>query len=234
MGEVPDGGRRDIEGFASGCEEGCELQQLYFSGSSSSVSDVHGSMTIAGIAADGDDPGDWRLTRTPPGARPALRHTRARRRSKLTPSASGLALDIAKGDSTVVRLTTADLPGSPPMVATTTTALEEAGGDDVEGASLIGTRTPMRVPAAPARCRSSATTAACPTSAAALREYGDLSTDVSITQLLVAPGTPPRCMQDVRKAGVDLAACAPRPTCSTSSAPTPSRWAGRCSCWSAC
>ena len=44
MGEVPMKGDATIDGVRVRCEEGCELQQLYLSGSSSSVSDVHGSL----------------------------------------------------------------------------------------------------------------------------------------------------------------------------------------------
>ena len=129
MGEVPMKGDATIKGFASGCEEGCELQQLYFSGSSSSVSDVHGSLTIASIAADGDDPGDWRLT-DDTAWRPARPYgtTSGEAPVQLSASASGLTLEIPEGDSTVVRLTSSDLPGAPPMVATTSTQLESSGG----------------------------------------------------------------------------------------------------------
>ena len=205
MGEVPMKGDATIQGFASGCEEGCELQQLYFSGSSSSVSDVHGSLTIAGISADGDDPGDWRLT-DDTAWRPARPYgtTSGEAPVQLSASASGLSLEIPKGDSTVVRLTTSDLPGAPPMVATTSTQLESSGGDDVAGASLIGTRTPMRVAGRAGALPLVGNNGGLSDLGAALREYGNLSTDVSITQLLVAPGTPASVMQDVRKAGVDL------------------------------
>ena len=205
MGEVPMEGDATIKGFASGCEEGCELQQLYFSGSSSSVSDVHGSMTIAGVSADGDDPGDWRLT-DETAWRPARPYgtTSGEAPVQLSASAGGLTLEIPEGDSTVVRLTSSDLPGAPPMVATTSTQLESSGGDDVDGASLIGTRTPMRVAGRAGALPLVGNNGGLSDLGAALREYGDLSTDVSITQLLVAPGTPASVMQDVRKAGVDL------------------------------
>ncbi|MEO6512642.1 MAG: FtsX-like permease family protein, partial [Nocardioides sp.] len=79
-----------------------------------------------------------------------------------------------------------------------------AGVDDVQGASLIGTRTPMRV---------TGTTGALPVVGnnggisdlgAALREYGDLSTDVSITELMVAADTPTSVLTQLRTSGVDL------------------------------
>ena len=205
MGEVPMTGDATIEGFASGCEEGCELQQLYFSGSSSSVSDLHGTMTVSSIAADGDDPGDWRLT-DDTAWRPARPYgtTSGEAPVQLSAGASGLTLDIPEGESTVVRLTTTDLPGAPPLVATTSTRLESVGGDDVEGASLIGTRTPMRVAGRAGALPLVGNNGGLSDLGAALREYGNFSTDVTITQLLVAPGTPASVMQEVRKAGVDL------------------------------
>jgi hypothetical protein len=204
MGEVPMKGDVTIEGFASGCETGCELQQLYLSGSSSSVSDAHGSLTIASVSANGDDPGDWRLDQD--GAWRAARPygDSGDPSVDLTPGRGGLALDIPQGDASIVRITTADLPDAPAMVATSTTTLEDAGGTDVEGASLLGTRTPMHV---------TGTTGALPVVGnnggisdlgAALREYGDLSTDVSITQLMVAGGTPASVLTQLRKSGVDL------------------------------
>jgi hypothetical protein len=204
MGEIPMKGDVTIRGFASGCEQGCELQQLYLSGSSSSVSDAHGSLTIASISADGDDPGDWRLDQD--GAWRAARPfgDSGAPPVDLTPSSSGLELDIAKGDSTIVRITSADLPDAPPMVATSTTTLEEAGADDVQGASLIGTRTPMRVTGTTGSLPVVGNNGGISDLGAALREYGDLSTDVTISQLMVAGGTPPSVMTQLRKSGVDL------------------------------
>ncbi len=205
MGEVPMEGDATIKGFASGCDEGCELQQLYISGSSSAVSDLHGSLTIASVAAGGDDPGDWRLT-DDDAWRPARPYgtTSGAAPVQLGASAGGLALDIPEGESTVVRLTTADLPDAPPLVATTSTQLESSGGDDVDGASLIGTRTPMRVVGRAGALPLVGNNGGLSDLGAALREYGDLSTDVSLTQLLVAPGTPASVMTELRKAGVDL------------------------------
>ncbi len=204
MGEVPMEGDVTIKGFASGCEQGCELQQLYLSGSSSSVSDAHGSLRIASIAGDGDDPGDWRLTED--GAWRAARPfgTSDAPPVDLTPGRDGLALDIAKGDSTIVRITSADLPESPNVVVTSTTPLEETGTDDVEGASLIGTRTPMRVRGTAGTLPVVGNNGGLSDLGAALREYGDLSTDVTITELMVAGDTPASVLQDLRKSGVDL------------------------------
>ncbi len=204
MGEVPMKGDATLEGFASDCEQGCELQQFYLSGSSSSVSDVHGTVTIASVAADGDDSGDWRLGDSdawrparpfgPSGAAPV----------SLSGGSDGLTLDIPEGESTIVRFTTSDVPGSPPMVATTGTQLEDAGPDGVDGASLIGTRTPMQVEGRAGALPVVGNNGGLSDLGAALREYGDLSTDVILTELLVAADTPAPVMTELRKAGVDL------------------------------
>ena len=61
LGTLPKKGSVTLDGFVSECADGCSVQQLYLSGSSSSVSDASGQVTIASIAADGDEPGDWRL-----------------------------------------------------------------------------------------------------------------------------------------------------------------------------
>ena len=59
-----------IDGFVSDCREGCTFQQLFIAGSSSSVTDAAGRITIRSIAANGDEPGDWRLD-DPDAWRPA-------------------------------------------------------------------------------------------------------------------------------------------------------------------
>jgi hypothetical protein len=204
MGELPLKGDATIEGFASGCEQGCELQQLYLSGSSSSVTDVHGTFTIAAVATDGEDPGDWRLTDASAwrAARPFGTSDTAP--VSLSAGAGGLTLDIAEGEPTVVRITTTDLPDAPAMVATTGTKLDDAGRDEVEGASLIGTRTPMQVTGRADALPVVGNNGGISDLGVALREYGDLSTDVSLTELLVASGTPRSVIADLRKAGVDL------------------------------
>ncbi len=204
LGEVPLEGDATVEGFVSDCEAGCEVQQLFVSGSSSSVTDAHGSLTISTIAADGAEAGEWRV-----GVADAWRPARPFPTSgtapfSLTSSGGGLTLDVPGGDATVLRMTTTDLPAAPPMVATESTPLEPVGAGDVNGASLLGTRTPMQL---------AGTTGALPVVGdngglsdlgAALREYGDLSSNVSATELLVAADTPDSVLGELREAGVDL------------------------------
>jgi len=194
LGSVPLRGSATIDGFVSECEQGCAFQQLFVAGSSSSVSDAHGELTVASIAADGDGPngaGDWRLGQS--GAwRPARPFgTSGSAPVQLETVGDGLRLTIGGGEAAVVRLTTADLPGAPAVVATDSTLLEETAGEGVDGASLVGARTPMtlagRVSALPL-----------------VGEYGDQSTSVPFTELLVAPGTPTAVLDRVRDQGVDL------------------------------
>ena len=90
------------------------------------------------------------------------------------------------------------------MVATTGTKLDDAGRDEVEGASLIGTRTPMRVTGRADALPVVGNNGGISDLGVALREYGDLSTDVSLTELMVASGTPRSVITDLREAGVDL------------------------------
>ena len=105
-------------------DQGCELQQVYVSGSSSSVSDAYGELTIASLAADGD-PGEWRLT-----DEDAWRPARPFGNSGASPvvlaaGPDGLRLSIAEAEATVVRISTDDIPAAPPLVATESTVLEE-------------------------------------------------------------------------------------------------------------
>ena len=201
VGSLPMRGDVRITGTLSECDQGCELQQLYVSGSSSSVSDAFGELTIASLGADGDA-GVWRLT-DEDAWRPARPFgTSGTSPVALTPGPDGLRLSISEGEATVVRITTNDIPAAPPLVATESTALED--GPLVEGASLIGTRTPMEL---------AGRTLALPTVGQegglsdlepALREYGDLVGTIPQSYLLVAVGTPPSVIEDVRDLGISL------------------------------
>ena len=126
-----------------------------------------GVLTIAAIAADGEDPGDWRLD-DPSAWRPALPFGD----SGVAPVSimagdPGLKLQIS-GEPVVVRLTTSDVSETPPVVATDTTDLDPA---DVPGDTLSPTINGRRPCSAsgprcsspaetPRRCRWPAATAA--------------------------------------------------------------------------
>jgi hypothetical protein len=191
-------GTAELDGFVSECQSGCDLEQLFFAGSSSSVTDATGALTIADVTSDGDA-GDWRLDDPT-----AWRAARPFGPDGLPPlqvegGAGGLVVTIDQNESSVLRLTTTDQPETPPLVVTSGTSLDDLGDGTVNGASVIGTRTPMVV---------SATTGALPIVGnnggltdlrAALREYGDQATNIPLTELLVARGTPASVLMRVTK-----------------------------------
>ena len=203
IGTLPLKGSAELDGFVSECQSGCALEQVFVGGSSSSVTDATGTFTIAEVTSDGDA-GDWRLDDSsawraarPFGAdgRPPL---------QLSAGAGGLTVIVDQNGASVLRLTTTDKPEAPPLVVTSGTELDDLGGGTVNGASVIGTRTPMTV---------TETTGALPIVgdngglsdlSTALREYGDQATNISLTELLVAQGTPASVLDQVRKAGVGL------------------------------
>jgi putative ABC transport system permease protein len=206
LGSLPKKGSVTLEGFVSECADGCSVQQLYLSGSSSSVSDASGKVTIASIAADGDEPGDWRLD-DPDAWRPALPFGDSGVSPvSLDAGPDGLALQIS-GEPAVVRLTTTDVPVAPPIVATGTTDLDPVGGypaDTVNGASVNGVRTPMELTGRAEALPMVGNNGGLSDLTAALREYGDQASNITITHLMVAAGTPRSVLEQVRKEGVSL------------------------------
>ena len=207
LGDLPKKkGSVTIDGFVSECEDGCSLQQLFLAGSSSSVTDAAGRITIASIAADGDDAGDWRLDDAD-----AWRPARPFGESGSSPVsldtvAGGLELRLI-GDPAVVRLTTTDVPALPPVVATDTTLLDPVEGESAEavgGASVLGARTPMELTGQAKALPLVGSNGGLSDLTAALREYGDTSTEVPISELLVAADTPASVLAEVRELGIPL------------------------------
>jgi putative ABC transport system permease protein len=206
LGDLPRKGSVTIDGFVSECQDGCALQQMFFAGSSSSVTDAAGRITVASITADGDEAGDWRVDDAS-----AWRPARPFGESGFTPVnidsvPGGLELRLT-GEPAIVRLTTSDLPAAPPMVATDTTDLDTAEGeeaDTVNGASVLGARTPMRLTGEAKALPLVGSNGGLSDLTAALREYGDQASEVSITELLVADGTPASVLDEVRDLGVSL------------------------------
>jgi putative ABC transport system permease protein len=203
LGRLPLKGSVQLHGFVSQCSNGCEVEQLFVAGSSSSVTDATGSFTIAEVGHDGD-PGDWRLDDSTAwrAARPF--GTEGASPLQLEGTPGGLRVTVDQESASVLRLTTTDLPEAPPVVMTAGSVLDDLGRGTVNGASVLGARTPMTL---------ATTTDALPIVGdngglsdlrAALREYGDESTNVTITELLVASGTPPSVLDRVEELGVDL------------------------------
>jgi len=206
LGDLPMRGSVTIDGFVSECADGCALQQLFIAGSSSSVADSSGRLTIASIQADGEDPGDWRLDDAS-----AWRPARPFGESGQSPVTidsppGGLELRMT-GEPAVVRLTTSDLPAAPPVVATDATDLEGVDAEEagtVEGASVLGARTPMRLAGRAKALPLVGSNGGLSDLTAALREYGDQAAEVSITELMVAGDTPASVLEEVRENGVAL------------------------------
>jgi hypothetical protein len=206
LGDLPQKGSVTIDGFVSECVDGCALQQLFIAGSSSSVADSSGRLTIAGIEADGDDPGDWRLDDSS-----AWRPARPFGESDQSPvnidtAAGGLELGMT-GEPAVVRITTTDLPAAPPVVVTDATDLDAVDGeeaDTVNGASVLGARTPMQLTGRAKALPLVGSNGGLSDLTAALREYGDQASEVTITELLVAADTPASILNEVRAKGVAL------------------------------
>ena len=120
--------------------------------------------------------------------------------------AGGLELRLI-GDPAVVRLTTTDVPALPPVVATDTTLLDPVEGESAEavgGASVLGARTPMELTGQAKALPLVGSNGGLSDLTAALREYGDTSTEVPISELLVAADTPPSVLAEVRELGVPL------------------------------
>ena len=117
LGDVPLSGTAHLRAGTPGCEEACTVEQIYLSGSSDSVTDAQGSLRIQAIAADGADPGDWRLDDAS-AWRPARPYGTKDHPPTLEADAGGLLVTTPKNDTSIIRLTTADVPESPPLVLT--------------------------------------------------------------------------------------------------------------------
>ena len=93
-------------------------------------------------------------------------------------------------------------------MATETTDLDPVDpgtpADTVNGASVIGVRTPMELTGRAEALPMVGNNGGLSDLTAALREYGDQATNIPITHLMVAAGTPPSVLDQVRKQGVSL------------------------------
>jgi hypothetical protein len=204
LGEVPLSGATTLTGATPGCEQACTLEQLYLAGSSDSVTNAHGSFLVRSIAADGSEPGEWRLD-DQSAWRPARPYDQDDRpTATVEGGADGLLVTTRKRVTAIIRITTVDVPEAPPVVMTNGSSLESDGTGLVTGASLLGLRTPMQLTGSADSLPLVGTSGGLSDLASALREYGDHVGEVPITHLLVAPGTPASVLQDVEDAGVLL------------------------------
>ncbi len=201
LGQLPTKGDVTLTGSLAECDQGCSLEQVFVSGSSASVTDVKGTVTIARMAANGE-PGEWRLDDAS-AWRPARPYGAEGGAPVSLDSDSGLRLTIDASSPAVVRITTSDVTAEPAMVATDETKLAR-DGDTVLGASIIGTRTPMHLDGRTVALPLVGNEGGVSDLETALREYGDLAGAVTPTYLLVAEGTPASVLDEVRGLGVDL------------------------------
>lgn len=229
LGPVGNGARSTLRTGVTGCETSCAVDQVYLSGSGSSVTDAQGNLTISEVAVDGELV-DWRLAEASAwrAAQP-FPASLADPPVTLEAGADGLVLGIhlaalpgtdpsapdAEPASGIARITPADHPAVPAVLLTTSTDVEvpadpEGGAgvvydeDVVVGTSLQGVRTPMRDVRRVQVLPGLGTEGAMSDLGAALREFGSSSPAVTGTQLWVADGTPASVVDEVRAAGVTL------------------------------
>ena len=237
MGEVPMKGDATIKGFASGCEQGCELQQLYLSGQQLL------GLRRPRLVDDREHRGRRRRPRrlaaqraTAPGARRGPSAPPMRRPWTSRPAATVSRWTSPRAARPSCAITSADLPESPQPGGHQDDPARGGGRPTTStGASLIGTRTPMQVTGtrrhAPGRRQQRRP----------LRPGGRAARvrrPVHRRHPHRAAGRPGHARLGAPRTCASRAStsppCAPRPTSSTSCAPTPSLWAGGSSCWSAC
>lgn len=206
IGHLPRSGQADLKAAIGGCDDSCTFEQLYIAGSASSVTDAKGSLTIASITSDGTTPGDWQLD-NPDRWRPARPYgTEDATPIRLDASPGGLVLDLDPAEATIARITTNDHPDAPTLVVTDQTALTTTAANDgtVDGATLLGQRTPMVLKGRTRTLPLVGTNGGLSDLASAIRDFGDASIQVTTTDLLVAPGTPSSVLDAVRAQGVAL------------------------------
>jgi hypothetical protein len=209
------------------CQKSCTLEQLYVTGSSVSVSDAQGVLTLAGVAVDGrdqdwhlDEPGAWRPARPFPVSLvdpPVV----------LEPGDPGLRLRLYLGDlptgegpqdaqvSGFARITPSTTPDTVPALVTTSTRTQSAAREGsgialtypattVVGVSLNGQQVPMKVVDRVEALPLVGTEGSLSDLETALVEFDPPAGAVVTTQLLVAKGTPPAVLDAVRDQGIGL------------------------------
>ena len=209
------------------CSRPCQVEEIYVTGSSSSVSDAQGTMRIAGVAVDGravdwhlDEPSAWRPARPFPVSLidpPVV----------LEPGARGLRLRLYLGSlptgegpqnaqvSGFARITPAGTPDTVPALVARTTRTESAArsgsgialsypGSTVAGVALNGQQVPMRIVARVDALPLVGDEGSLSDLETSLVEFDPPVGAVLTTQLLVAEGTPASLLDAVRAKGVQL------------------------------
>ncbi len=226
LGRLRDGSGT-LTGATPGCDRTCLVEQLYVSGDSHSVSDVNGSLTLAGVAVDGRTvhwglgrDGGWRAARPFPVSLvdpPVV----------LDPGPGGLHLKVFLGQlppgkvtnptmlAGYARITPGSTPDVAPVVVTTGTATPPAarpgsgtaieyGPDVVVGTGLNGEQAPMRVVGRVRALPVLGDEGELADLETSLVEFEPPTGAVVVVELWTAADVPPAMLARVRAAGIDL------------------------------
>ena len=223
VGELHNGPRQVLEVPLEGCDKPCVLEQLYVTGSSVSVSDVQGKLTILSVEVDHRlarwhlDPDSWRPARPFPVSLVDPPVVIERRRAR--PRAPALPRPAPPGQGRRTRRS-AGSPGSRPRPrrtpcrrwspGTRTETADQTGSgialtypaSTVAGVSLNGQQVPMRVVDRVSTLPLVGTEGSLSDLETALVEFEPPSGALVTTQLLVADGTPAAVVDRVRAPGV--------------------------------
>jgi putative ABC transport system permease protein len=226
LGAVRNGPSDRLTAPVERCARQCAVEQLYVSGSSSSVSDVQGALTIDAVAVDGHrvdwglaDPGGWRPARPFPVSLvdpPVV----------LSTAGSGLRLQLYLGRlpgagpqlaqvSGFARITPSRTPDVVPALVTRGTATDSAAqqgsgialdypASAVVGTSLNGEQVPMRVVERVRALPGLGDEGSLSDLETALVEFEPPLEALVTTELWVARDTPPSVLTAIRARGISL------------------------------
>ncbi|HET9861148.1 MAG TPA: ABC transporter permease [Nocardioidaceae bacterium] len=227
LGDLPDGESVELVAPVRGCDEECAVEQIYLTGSASSVTDVQGELTITSVSVDGA-PVDWRLADDG-----AWRAARPFPVSLVDPpvtlesSAGGLRVNVFLGQlppgensapvmlSGYARITPGGTSDVVPVVVTEGTETVEVGAPTsgigldypagtVVGTALSGGQVPMRVVATVDALPALGDEGAMSDLATSLVEFEPPAGLLLETRLWVAEGAPESVLDAVRSAGITL------------------------------
>jgi putative ABC transport system permease protein len=216
-----------LEGEVFDCKNGCVVEKLFVAGDSRSSLTINGTLTITGVAVDGE-PADWRLAE--PGAWRAARPfpvSLVDAPVVLHADGSELRLQVYLGKlppgegtpSAIVggfaAITPSSVPDVVPVVVTDTVETEPArrsGGGTaldydpsvIEGTALNGEHVPMDVVARVHALPAVGSVGVMADLSTTLVEFPAPASALTLTQLWTAPGTPKTILDRLRGAGVVL------------------------------